>query len=461
MGKTTQHAKRKTGGEWKAAFWAARHPGVLAVPSTVGASVLQFGATTTGVTAGATAAVLGAWYRAHPRSFDTTVGPPLRAQRRRWTTYLGPRWAKALEACDLVKVNNRTQEIRVPRIVRIRSATPSIDTLSIKLIPGQTPTVFEEHADALAHALKVERVAVARTKPGRVGLIIERSNPFTYTVPAPHIPTDVSDVDFDALPVGEDEYGNPFTITFTGRCLLVCGTMGAGKGSLIWSPLRAVGPAIRDGLVRVWMIDLKGGMETERGRPLFYRWAATVEGALKVLDAFRDEMRRKQAVLKAQGKRKASISREMPLDLLMIDELAMLSVFAGRDAVREAMGLLGEVQTQGRATLSSVAAYVQEPTKDVVDTRDLFTDRICLAVTSDRHVDMVLGDGSRDRGALADHIPLGDEFAGIGFVVEPRSRQPRRIRAGYDTDADIDELVRTCPAPISDFTEQTNLKVVA
>jgi DNA segregation ATPase FtsK/SpoIIIE, S-DNA-T family len=174
-------------------------------------------------------------------------------------------------------------------------------------------------------------------------------------------------------------------------------------------------------------------------------------------------MRARQAQLKANGLRKATVSREMPLELLQIDELAMLSAYADRSTVRDAMSLLGEIQTQGRASLFSVAAYVQEPSKDIVDTRDLFTDRVCLAVTSDRHVDMVLGDGARDRGALADHIPLGEEHAGIGFVVDQHSRRPRRIRAGHVTDTDIDELIRTCtPIPAPTGTgPHTDLKVVA
>lgn len=123
------------------------------------------------------------------------------------------------------------------------------------------------------------------------------------------------------------------------------------------------------------------------------------------------------------------------------------------------MSLLGEIQTQGRAVGFGVAAYVQEPTKDIVDTRDLFTDRICLAVTSASHVDMVLGEGARDRGALADQIPLDDDHAGIGFVVQHRSRRVARIRAGYVTDTEIDELVTTCTprarlAPVRSLPER-------
>lgn len=457
-----QAATRKTGNEWKVAAWVARHPlGTIAAPGALCYSAVELGSTPTGCIVGGVAVGLGGWYRAHPASFDRTVGPWLRAQRRRWTAYLGPRWTKALTACDLVKVNSRSGETHVPRIARVRSATPSIDTLTVRMAQGQTPTLFEEQADALAHAIGAERLGVSRGKPGWVTLIVEWRNPFTHVVPAPDIPADAADVDFMALPVGEDELGNPFTVPLAGRNLLVAGTMGSGKGSLLWSPLRAMGPAIRDGLVRVRVVDLKGGMETERGRPLFHRWATTADTAVQVLKGFRDDMRTRQVALKAQGLRKATVSRETPLEFLVIDELAMLSAYASRDVVREAMALLGEIQTQGRATLFSTAAYVQEPSKDIVDTRDLFTDRICLAVTTDRHVDMVLGDGARDRGALADHIPLGPDHAGIGFAVDPTTRRPRRIRAGYVTDADIDELVRRCTPPDSPAPTGTNLKVVA
>jgi hypothetical protein len=43
------------------------------------------------------------------------------------------------------------------------------------------------------------------------------------------------------------------------------------------------------------------------------------------------------------------------------------------------------------------------------------------------HVDMVLGDGARERGALADEIPGDDAHAGIGFVIDPSSRLPIRF----------------------------------
>ena len=51
---------------------------------------------------------------------------------------------------------------------------------------------------------------------------------------------------------------------------------------------------------------------------------------------------------------------------------------------------------------------------------------------------MVLGDGARDRGALADEIsPLPYIGAGVGYVRLEASPDPVRVRAAYVTDADI------------------------
>ena len=218
-------------------------------------------------------------------------------------------------------------------------------------------------------------------------------------------------VDLRRLDVGDNEYGGPFHLDLLGKHLLVAGASGAGKGSLLWGPLRAMGPAIRDGLVRVHGIDLKGGAELERGRPLFSRYAITAADALDLVADFRDRMRARLEWMRTHGGQRACpITAETPFELLVIDELAMLTAYGDRSDVREALRLLAEIMTQGRAPRFSVAGYIQEPSKDILDVRDLFTTRVCLGVTTASHVDMVLGDGARDRGALADEIP-GDAAA--------------------------------------------------
>ncbi|WP_219414865.1 cell division protein FtsK [Pseudonocardia nigra] len=435
---------RSTGAEMRALVWLARHPLVAILPALVLTAALRWGAAVTGVLLAGLALGLLVWWRAHPPTYDRWVAPWLRTGWRRWTAYRGRRWRGVLDDCDLTRENRRTGELLVPRIVRARSVTPSIDTLTVALVRGQDVTAWTDRAPALADALGAHRVAVTRARPGRLTVVVERRMPFGHVLDAPAIPATSAEVDLTALDVGDTERANPFCMRIRGKQVIVVGGSGAGKGSLLWGPLRAMGPMIRDGLVRPWVIDLKGGTETERGQALFHRWATTMDDAIDLLTDFRDSMKDRQAWMRAHKVRKCEITPETPYELLIIDELAMLTAYGERSGVREALRLLAEILTQGRATDHSVAAYVQEPSKDVVDVRELFTLRICLGVTAASHVDMALGDGARDRGALADEIPGDEAHAGIGFVIDPVTRLPIRFRAGYVTDDEIDELARLC-----------------
>ncbi len=83
-------------------------------------------------------------------------------------------------------------------------------------------------------------------------------------------------------------------------------------------------------------------------------------------------------------------------------------------------------------------AAIQDPRKDVITFRDLFTTRIALRVTEAGHVDMVLGDGALDRGAAAHRIP--DHLPGIGYVLIEGAAEPVRVRFTYLTDTHIRAL---------------------
>ena len=384
------------------------------------------------------------WARLHPPSFDRWLAPWLRARWRRWTTYRGQRWAGVLADCELIREQRRTGEVLVPRVLRVRSATPSIDTVYVRMVRGQDIKTWTDRAAALADALVAHRVAIAKVRPAVLAVVVERDLPFDHVIPAPEIPLDSDAVDLSALDVGDNEHGEPFLLAVAGRHVLTAGASGAGKSSLLWAPLRAMGPMIRDGLVRVSMIDLKGGAETERGRRLFTRHATTAEQAIDLLTEVRDAMKARQEQMRAEGVRKLAITARTPLELVMVDEMAMLTAYGDRADIREALRLLAEILTQGRACLVSVMGYVQEPSKDVIDVRELFTTRVCLGVAAASHVDMVLGDGARERGALADEIPGDPRHAGIGYVIDATSRLPVRFRAALVTDNEIDELVDAC-----------------
>ncbi|GAA1269811.1 FtsK/SpoIIIE domain-containing protein [Pseudonocardia aurantiaca] len=453
---------RSTGAEIRAVAWLCRHPLFLLLPGVLLAATLWWGPVPPGATLGGLALGLVAWWRAHPPTYDRWVAPRVRSCWRRWTAYRGRRWARMLSDCELTREQRGTGHTLVPRVLRVRAVTPSIDTLTVRMVRGQDAETFTDRAPALADALGAHRVATTRTRPGVLTMVVERRMPFTAPVPPAPLPATADEVDLSALDVGDVETGAPFLLRLRGKHVLTVGRSGAGKGSLLWNPWRAMAPMIRDGLVRLWVIDLKGGTETDRGRPLYHRWATTGREAVELLTEYRDSMKDRQSWMRTEGVRESPISRDTPLELLVIDELAMLTAYGDRTDVRECLRLLAEVLTQGRAADHSVMGYVQEPTKDVVDVRDLFTVRICLAVTAASHVDMALGDGARDRGALADQIPGDPAHAGIGFVMDDRSRLPVRFRAGWVTDRDIDELVaRATPrtADVLPFPTDTDTEI--
>ncbi|MCD5353820.1 FtsK/SpoIIIE domain-containing protein [Kineosporia mesophila] len=341
-------------------------------------------------------------------------------------------------AVDLAPTKRRTGVTQIPRVLRVLSYSPSIDTVMVRMAPGQSVKVWEDKAEIIADALGAIRVAVERIRPQVVGLVIERSEPFTEILDAPVMPADSSTVDLSAVYLGEDEYGADWSESLIGQHWLIAGATGAGKASLIWAPLRSIAPLIRDGLVRVWMVDPKR-MELARGRDVAYQYASEPDEIVRLIDDFVEDCRATQRRHAADSKAKFAMSRQTPFNLLVLDEIAALLSFGKNN--REIRKALEEIGTQGRATGHSILGEVQEPSKDVLPIRDLFTVRVCLRVTSAAHPDMVLGDGARLRGAAADEIPNDPSTAGIGFKIRT-SRVPVRVRAAYVDDAEIAQLVR-------------------
>ena len=70
---------------------------------------------------------------------------------------------------------------------------------------------------------------------------------------------------------------------------------------------------------------------------------------------------------------------------------------------------------------------------------------IALRLAEDSHVDMVLGDGARDRGAACHLIPAN--LPGVGFVHVEGAHEPVRMRFSYLADDDITDMAERWPAP--------------
>lgn len=419
------------------------------------------------------AVTLGGWFWCWPVTFDTWVTSRARrwVRRRRYRR----RWPDLMAAVKAT-VTDRRRRMLAPRVARIKQGRFA-DVLTIRLPDGITSDAFAETGPAIAEAMRAREARVigrppprfpallanrlpaefapTSRQPGTVRLRLAFGDPLVHTITAP-VPLNADAVDLTAVPIGQRDDGTPWRLQLLGTHVLLAGATGSGKGSVLWSLLAAVGPAIREGTVRVVGIDPKGGMELGFGRELFHR-LVTVDGpggdteVVAFLEELADEADHRAAAL-AGHTRTLRPSVEMPFLLIVVDELASLTSFIADNKLRQrGEAALGRLLTKGRAPGMCLVGAIQDPRKDVLKYRDLFPTRIALRLIEGSAVDLVLGDGARRRGARCDAI--SETAPGVGYVVEDGSATVTRVRAAYLTDDDVRRLATTyrpgtTPAPV-------------
>ncbi|MGH3916387.1 MAG: FtsK/SpoIIIE domain-containing protein, partial [Pseudonocardiaceae bacterium] len=247
-------------------------------------------------------------------------------------------------------------------------------------------------------------------------------------------------VDLTRVVIGRTEIGRAWTVRLRDRHLLVVGVSDAGKSSVVWAVLRALAPGIRTGLVQVFGIDPKGGMELGRAPRLFQHLVyGNGTDAVELLEHLATLTRQRAAALREQGSRKWSAKSGQPFVLLVVDELADVLAYLPDQGLRKrANAALQSIVSQGRAPGVCVLGQLQDPRKAVIEFRHLFPTRIAMRLDEPEQVDMVLGEGVRDRGAAAHEI--AEDTPGVAWVKLDGRRDPDRARAFHTTDADLDEL---------------------
>jgi DNA segregation ATPase FtsK/SpoIIIE, S-DNA-T family len=150
---------------------------------------------------------------------------------------------------------------------------------------------------------------------------------------------------------------------------------------------------------------------------------------------------------------------EHPFTVVVVDEVAFLTAYQPDKALRtRIMAALATLTTQGRAVGYAVVAALQDPRKDVLTIRNLFPDRIAMRLDEPEQVDMVLGDGARDRGAACELISTDPATgAGVAFIRVEADPDPVRVRAAWVTDADI----RTMAHQIAEDTAPLAIEAAA
>ena len=228
--------------------------------------------------------------------------------------------------------------------------------------------------------------------------------------------------------------------------MLIVGATGAGKSGVLWCIIAGLAGFIRAGVVKVWAVDPKGGMELAFGRPLFDRFAygnpncpGGYEASLALLleDAVA-EMRRRADRLMGHTRLHTPTVTE-PLLVLLVDEIAALTAWITDRTMKKRIDTaLSLLLTQGRAVGVVVVGAIQDPRKDVIPQRDLFTIRIGLRVNEVEHVRLSLGSDAYNRGAACERIP--DTLHGVGYVAQDGIPDPVRVRFAWHADHTIAQL---------------------
>jgi S-DNA-T family DNA segregation ATPase FtsK/SpoIIIE len=259
--------------------------------------------------------------------------------------------------------------------------------------------------------------------------------------------------DLRALPVGRREDGTVWQVRLHGTHLLIAGSTGAGKGSILWGLVRALLGDMRAGVVRVLAADPKL-MELAYGRAIFDtygRYESDPHAIAAMLEQAVAGMQARAAVL-AGKQRDHTPSAGYPFTVVLVDEVAFLTAYHPDKTLRERVkAALATLTTQGRAVGYCVVAALQDPRKEVLSIRNLFPDRIAMRLDEPEQVDMVAGDGARDRGALADLISADPAVgAGVAYVRLESDPDPVRVRAAWVSDADIEAMAAGCAQPQPD-----------
>ena len=212
-----------------------------------------------------------------------------------------------------------------------------------------------------------------------------------------------------------------------------------------------LGP-LRAGLVRILAADPKV-MELAYGRAIFDtcgQYAATPEAIVAMLEAAVKDMQARAAKL-AGKQRDHTPTTEYPFVVIVVDEVAFLTAYQPERQLRDRVkAALATLTTQGRAVGYCVIAALQDPRKEVMSIRNLFPDRIAMRLDEPEQVDMVLGDGARDRGATADLISTDPATgAGVAFIRLEADPDPLRVRAAWVSDEDIRAMADHCTATVA------------
>jgi len=382
-------------------------------------------------------AVLIYWRLQSPKTYEERFATPARLLR--WRLWAHVSWQKLCKRCGLSaseQVTRRDNEGRQvtstrwfhPKLLGTDVSHTSL-RLTVRARMGQTVEDLERAVPAIRDAAGAHSARAVVVSPGtlRIELVMrEQLSAIGHAGP----PTAVATT---RVTLGRTENGAAWILPLSGRHTLCVGCSGAGKGSVFWGIAGGLGPAVAAGVVHLVGIDLKYGIELSVGSGLFTKIATTETDAVETLAGLEKLMNRRGNEM-AGRTREHSPTKASPLVVLLIDELAGVTAYMSDPALRkEAASSLSRILTKGRALGIVVVAFLQDPRKEVLPMRGLFTQTIALRLRSRDEVAMVLGDGIAD--AASAHR-ISPERPGTGYVIA-EDGQVAKVRSDFWSDNQI------------------------
>jgi len=389
------------------------------------------------IIAGVIGVALISWRLHSPKTYEEGFATPARLLR--WRLWAYTSWHRLCKRCGLAaseQVTGRNKEGQqvtstrwfYPKLLRTDLSHTSL-RLTVRARMGQTVEDLERAVPAIRDAAGAHSARSVVVSPGtlRVELVMrEQLSTVGHATPATAVTT-------TRVALGRCENGSAWSLQLSGLHTLTVGCSGSGKGSIFWGIACGLGPGVAAGVVRLVGIDLKYGIELSVGSALFTKIATTETDAVETLAAL-EKLMDQRGQRMAGHSRQHSASRETPLVVLMIDELAGLTNYLSDPAVcKAAKASLSRILSKGRGLGIVVAAFVQDPRKEIIPMRELFTQTIALRLRSRDEVAMVLGDGMVDK---APAHRINPNQPGTGYAIA-EDGQVTKVRSDFWSDDQI------------------------
>jgi DNA segregation ATPase FtsK/SpoIIIE, S-DNA-T family len=375
------------------------------------------------------------WRLRSPATYERYFGTP--ARQARWMLWGMASWPRIAKACGLSaskRVTRKDMQGREttktawthPALLGVSMSGHCL-RMTVRTRTGQTVDDLENAVPAIRDAVGAHSGRSTVVAPGtvRMEFVMREQLSLARTTSQP------TNSDATAVEIGRRENGSAWILDVAGLHTLTVGCSGAGKGSIFWGIAGGLGPAVKSGTALLFAIDLKYGIEVSAGSALFTKVATTEAEAAKLLTKLEE-------LLDIRGRGMAGKSRSHtpsaaePLVVLLIDELAGLTAYMTDAALKKQVAAsLSRILTKGRAIGIVVAAFMQDPRKEILPMRGLFTQTIALRLRSREEVAMVLGDGVAN-AAPAHRIDPSEP--GTGYVIT-EDGSTMRVRADYWPDS--------------------------